>query len=86
MFLKDDSIFDLLISQTFSFEKYIRRSKDISTEKSHAYLNFIKHTRRIANGVIDQNVSQELIKAIKESTALTYKNWLLEKARQASGK
>ncbi len=33
-FLQDGSYYELVIAQTYAFEKYIRRSKDISKEKS----------------------------------------------------
>ena len=81
LFLTDDSYYEVLLAQTFSFEKHIRRNKDISTEKADGFLNFIKFTRRVANGILDKNIPASLVEAIQLHMSLPYKDWLLQKVR-----
>lgn len=80
LFVRDDSYYELLLAQTLSFEKHIRRNKDISTEKADGFLNFIKLTRRVANGLLENHIPEDLIDAIESHVSLPYKEWLLQKA------
>lgn len=77
-FLKDESYFELLIAQTHAFEKYIRRCKDLSPEKSTLRLNFAQFTRRLAIGIFEKNIPDSLITTLK-SNSYSSKQWLLQK-------
>lgn len=77
-FLQDDSYFELLIAQTYAFEKYIRRNKEISKEKSSLRLNFIQFTRRLAIGIIEKNIPDSLKNSMKLGS-YSSKQWLLKK-------
>ncbi len=77
-FLLDDSYFELLIAQTYAFEKYVRRHKEISKEKSNRRLNFIQFTRRLATGILEKDIPDGLIDTIKLSS-FSNKQWLLQK-------
>jgi hypothetical protein len=80
LFVRDDSYYELLLAQTLSFEKHIRRNKNISAEKADGFLNFIKLTRRVANGLLENHIPEDLIDAIESHVSLPYKEWLLQKA------
>lgn len=85
-FLKDSSLFDLLISQIEAFEKFIQRSKLFSAQNKEARLNWTSITKKIATGVYgkknQKKLQSTLIKQIEEKNPLIAKKWLIQKVNQ----
>lgn len=79
-FLQDDSYYELVMAQTYAFEKYIRRNVDISKGKSIAHLAFIQNTRRLITAIIEKNISLDFLDSLQSSIPAC-KNWLLEKLK-----
>ena len=86
LFKKDDSYYEFLISNTYAFEKYIRRNEKISERKAEGYLNLISYTRKLANIKIRQerndSIKGELNRALMEKKRFVAKRWLLDKIEE----
>lgn len=80
-FLLDDTSGEFLLDQATAFEKFIRRHKKISPNKSDAYLNFIKFTKKLALYQQSNKELDELKQALEEQPSIMYKEWLLEKMK-----
>ena len=81
-FLKDTSYFELLIAQTYAFEKYIRRNSLFSAEKSRSYLNFIKYVRQLAISTLEKKIPENLLNSLESNSSVLCKQWLLQKIKQ----
>jgi len=81
-FLSDNSYYDLLISQSIAFEKFIRRNDLISIKKKEYSLNFILFTRKITNAIFQNTLSQGLYTQVKNAESVVHKDWLMEKIQQ----
>jgi hypothetical protein len=83
LFQNNDSYYEFLISNTYAFEKYIRRNEKISDSKAEGYLNLISYTRKLTNILIKQerkeNVKSDLNKALMAKQRFVAKKWILEK-------
>jgi hypothetical protein len=78
-FLLDDTLGEFLIDQATAFEKFIRRHKKISANKSGAYLNFIKFIKKLVLYQLRNEDHDELRQALGEQPSIMYREWLLEK-------
>lgn len=82
-FMLDDSYYDLLIAQTYAFEKFVRRNETIAPNKQTAYLNFILSTRNLAQSILQKNIDPRFLKKIQSHPTLILKSWLLQKTKDA---
>lgn len=80
-FLLDNSSYSFLIDQCDAFDRFIRRQKIISKEKSRAYLNFIKYTKQLAKKMQHKEDISKLGQIIAALEVVSYKEWLLEKMK-----
>ena len=78
-FILNASYYDLLITQTHSFEKFVRRNKLISNSKEELYLNFILFCRKIAYATMENTLDHSLLNKIKNTQKVLLKFWLIEK-------
>ena len=80
--LANDSYYELLIAQTYAFEKYIRRNSTISSEKSDSYLNFIKFVRQMIFGILENKKPSSLLSSLESIDSISCKSWLLKKVKE----
>lgn len=78
LYLVDNSFFDLLIAQSLSFEKFIRRNDTISTIRKESYLNFTLYIRKITNAHWQNNLNKKLFEKINNTESVMLRFWLLE--------
>lgn len=78
-FLLDNSYYQLVLDQTYAFEKFVRRNELISASKKELYINFILFTRKIINDVLQNSLSITLYDTIKNTKSVMLKSWLLDK-------
>ncbi len=80
----DESQFSLFVSQSQSFERFLRRKKQL-TEK-YKYINFVQILRQLAKNRYNNSVSHKLISKMKNrisnSPSLANKPWILEKIEE----
>lgn len=79
IYLKDDSYFDLLMTQFDSFEKYIRRNKEVSIRLAEGFLNFVGLSRKIVIKKLEGKNIEGVKTEIENTTNLVYRIWLLDK-------
>jgi hypothetical protein len=79
LFLLDNRSFIFLNDQIDAFEKMIRRHKKIAQSKSVTYLNFLRFTRKLAQKKYAREDLTKLKSQLEVLTAVSYKDWLLEK-------
>lgn len=82
LYLLDESYFDLVIAQTYSFEKFIRRNRLISKTKKERFINFVLFIRRIVNAHGQKELSKSIYQKIKSTESVLLKFWLLEKLKE----
>lgn len=82
LFLIDDSYYELLIAQTYAFEKYIRRHSTISVNRLDAYLNFIKFMRQMLFGIQENKNLSHLIPGLKSIDSISFRSWFLKKIKE----
>ncbi len=78
-FITDNSYYELVLDQTYAFEKFVRRNELISISKKDLYLNFILFTRKIINDILQNAISMTLYNTIKNHKSVILKSWLLDK-------
>lgn len=83
LFNQSPDKYEFCIGQILTIEKYIRRKKELSDQKSNAYLNFIKTTKKILNlkrkNKFNENEIDKLKVKIANEENIIAKKWLLEK-------
>lgn len=79
-FIQEPSYFDLLIDQSFAFERFVRRNNFIAANKKLPFLNFILLTRKLANKLLEEGNDEALFHQIQNNKAVVLKSWLMEKA------
>lgn len=87
-FQLDDTYFDLIISQTESFERFLRRNKKVSKTQRVALLNFILAVKQSArlqfgNGH-DPRAKRRLWTEIKKQEPFYNKSWFLHQLEHAT--
>lgn len=83
LYLSDDSYYDLVIAQTQSFEKFIRRNELISNTKKERFLNFVLFIRKIVNTHWYRQTDKSIYQKIEATESVLLKFWLLEKIKEA---
>lgn len=85
LYLQDPTYYELFLSFSLSFEKFLRRDSIQSQRKVKNYLNLISALRKIAkyrfNGKWNQNVRIGMIENI-QSVKMVLKPWLLDKLEE----
>lgn len=80
-FRKDDTYFELVISQSESLERYLRRNRKVSQLQRKALLNFALTVKRLAklwlSNALDRPVKGNLSRELGELEPLYNKSWLL---------
>lgn len=86
LFQQDDSYYEFLISNTYAFEKFIRRNDKIAKSRAEGYLNLISYTRKLANMKIkwemEPKVKANLRDGLERETRFIAKKWILEKVKE----
>lgn len=85
-YLSDESFYPLFISQSQSFEKYLRRNKTIGDYKIEAHLAFIRLLRQLVKAKTkmkwNKTTQAKLTRQIIAIHNLAHKNWLLAKVEK----
>jgi hypothetical protein len=72
--------FESLSSLLSSFDLYLRRKKEISSERKHLYMNLIKYLRALLRiGPGDSKALVKLRQQVNTTDEVVNKEWLLEK-------
>jgi len=83
LFVQDRSYFDLLKSQTQSYEKFTRRNKNLSEVIKDSQIKFIKFIRNLGQarrmGILPQKEKENLLNKLEEEKYITSRSWLIEK-------
>ena len=86
LFQQDDSYYEFLISNTYAFEKFIRRNDKIAKSRAEGYLNLISYTRKLANIKIkwkmEPKVKENLRDGLRNEARFIAKKWMLEKVEE----
>ena len=86
LFLKDHSLFNLLISQIEAFEKFLHRSKLISVRLKEADLNNLALVKKLTTGIFQKKdkskLKESLMESINKRQNVVGKKWLTEKVNQ----
>lgn len=85
IFLQNSSYLELLLDQTFAFEKLIRRRNNLNDEKRQAYFNFTQFLRQLAKqralGKLAKLKQEQFQKTLDNQRITMSKSWLLEKIK-----
>lgn len=82
-FIKDFSLFDLLISHMSSFEKYLHRNALMGDAQKEPYFNFISALKKLSSGIFQNKKTQKLKYSLEKQIAhkpkMIGKSWFLKK-------
>ncbi len=71
---------EALFNQLESFEKYVRRNKQMTEHMQRSLINYISFTRRILKSNYESDLKVGLVDDIKNTPALMFRKWLLKMA------
>lgn len=86
LFLQNDSYHEVLIAQTYSFEKYVQRNSNFSEVRKEAILNFTRFVRKLANtrlkGKLSKSEKNNMQDFLVEQKVTMSRSWLLAKINE----
>lgn len=86
LFLQNDSFHEVLIAQTYSYEKYVQRNQNKSSARKKACLNFTRFVRKLANtrlkGKLSKAEEKNMHDMLIEQEVIISRSWLLAKINQ----
>lgn len=81
-FREEESYYDLLHARMDAFEKYLRRHRRLSEQKSVPYLGFLKFLRKLSKMILQRSLSpkerKKWKKRVREHPTVINKEWLLD--------
>ncbi|GEM_PF-5952725 len=82
IFLFDKNYFASLENESLSFEKYLSRNKEITSQRKIANLNFSKIIRKISKVLNEEkwnsDIKSTILSELNQTNLLAYKSWLIE--------
>lgn len=86
LFSTDNSYYDLLISNSLSFEKYLRRNAVIGANHQKVYLSFIQNVKQLSNLIANRKDTptriENLYNRVKEAPLVLNRDWILKKIEE----
>ena len=82
-FLEDENAYEFLLAQLEAFEKFLRRNREVASDRRDGYLNFIKILRRLSDfksrGRLQPAARLQLQDMLAGTSNIMLKRWLTDK-------
>ncbi len=83
LFIKDESYYELIVSNLLAFGKYLRRNNTLGSNNKEVYIRFIQHLKTTINLKVKRQLTKQRKESLKEKLnkekQVINRSWLMQK-------